>query len=100
MSSLFGGSKSKSTSTSDNQAYGDIRNKFLPVTDYASSGADAISRLLGGDSTGFDNYKKATGFDFTQERGSRAITGKSYDTSGKCADLITSNRREGKIHEV
>ncbi|HET7713909.1 MAG TPA: tail fiber domain-containing protein, partial [Patescibacteria group bacterium] len=37
--------------------------------------ADQISRLLGGDSSGFDAFKRATGFDAAAETGSRGITG-------------------------
>lgn len=75
MSSLFGGSKQTSTSSSKNVAYDDIKNTFSPVAGYAGSGAADIMKLLGGDSSGFDKYKDATGFDFAAEQGSRGITG-------------------------
>lgn len=73
MSKLFGGSRSKQTS--ENQAYGDIKNTFNPLTQYAGQGASAISALLSGDASGFNKYKDATGFDFASEQGSRGITG-------------------------
>lgn len=75
MSSLFGGSKSKQTSTSNNQAFDQIKSTFSPATAYAGQGGDAIAALLGGDATGFNNYKDATGFDFLSQQGSRGITG-------------------------
>lgn len=70
MSSVFGGSKSKS----GNKAYGDISNALKPTLGYVSQGGDAISQLLGGDATGFNKYKDATGFDWQAEQGSRGIT--------------------------
>lgn len=73
MSKLFGGSKSKSTS--DNKAFGQIQGQFGPVGDFTKSSGDAISALLGGDSTGFDKFKAATGYDAMAEQGSRGITG-------------------------
>jgi hypothetical protein len=41
----------------------------------ASTGANAFSALLNGDTSGFEGYKKATGFDAASETGSRGITG-------------------------
>lgn len=73
MSKVFGGSKSKSSS--GNQAFGQIRDTFTPVTDQAQIGANAFQALMGGDPTGFNAFKKATGFDAIAEEGSRGITG-------------------------
>lgn len=70
-SALFGGSKQKSS----NKAYGDISNAFKPALGYTTQGGDAISALLGGDASGFNKYKDATGFDWQAEQGSRGITG-------------------------
>lgn len=77
MGKLFGGSsqKSSSTSTSSNRAYDDINRIFSPVTGMAGTGANALSALLSGDSSGFDAFKNATGFDWQAEQGSRGITG-------------------------
>lgn len=75
MGGIFGGSKSKQKSKSSNQAYGYIKDTFSPLTQYAGTGAESLSALLGGDSTGFDAYKRATGFDAMAEQGSRGITG-------------------------
>lgn len=73
MSSIFGGSKQKSTSY--NKSYDTINQNFSPLFGYAGEGAGGLSKLLAGDSSGFDAYKKATGFDFAAEEGSRGITG-------------------------
>lgn len=70
MSSLFGGEKSKS----GNKAYGDISNALKPSLGYVTQGGNAIGQLLGGDATGFNKYKDATGFDWQAEQGSRGIT--------------------------
>lgn len=71
MGSLFGGKK---TSSSTNQAYGLIKDQFSGVLPFAQQGGNALSALLGGDTTGFDKYKDATGYDFQAENGSRGIT--------------------------
>ena len=73
MSKIFGGSKSKQSSS--NQAFGQIRDTFTPVTANAAKGADALAALLSGDTSGFNAYKDATGYDFMAEEGSRGITG-------------------------
>lgn len=73
MGSIFGGSKSKSTSS--NQAYGTLSTAFSPLLGYAQQGAQGLAALLGGDTSGFEAYKRATGFDAAAETGSRGITG-------------------------
>lgn len=70
MSKIFGGSKSSSS----NRAYDSINSSFSPLFGMASTGADSLMKLLGGDSSGFDAYKKATGFDFASGRGIGAVT--------------------------
>jgi hypothetical protein len=77
MSSIFGGSKqsSKSTAKSSNLAYDNINSSFSPLFGHASEGAAGVSKFLGGDTSGFNNYKDATGFNFAAEQGSRGITG-------------------------
>lgn len=75
MSSIFGGSKQQSQSTSDNRAYGQINQAFSPMFSQASGAANKIQDFLGGDSSGFNKFKDVTGFDFTSEQGSRGITG-------------------------
>ena len=73
MSSIFGGSKQKSSAS--NQAYGTLNENFSPLFGQAQEGANSLQQLLGGDSTGFDAYRKAVGFDAAAEQGSRGITG-------------------------
>lgn len=73
MSSLFGGSKSSSTQTSYNQAYPQLSAAFSPVLDYASQGGNAITKLLGGDSSGLDSYKNAMGYDWAANRGATSV---------------------------
>lgn len=72
MGGIFG---KRAKSSSGNLAYGDIKNTFSPLTSFAGSGANAIQALLSGDTSGFDAFKKATGFDAAAETGSRGITG-------------------------
>lgn len=71
MSSIFGGSKSKSTS--DNQAYGDISSAFKPLLGYAGEGAEGLSAALGGDSSGLDAFKKMMGYDWELNQGTGDI---------------------------
>lgn len=75
MSAIFGGSKSSSTGRSENRAFGQLNEAFSPLFGQATDAASQISRLLGGDASGFNAYKDATGFDFMSEQGSRGITG-------------------------
>lgn len=77
MGKIFTGKPAGSTSTSNssNQAYGLIKDQFSPTMGFAQSGAQGIQQLLSGDSSGFDAYKGATGFDAAAEMGSRGITG-------------------------
>lgn len=72
MSKLFG---SPSKGTSSNQAYGSVSGAMNPLLGQAGTGANALQAMLSGDTSGFDAYKKATGFDAMAEQGSRGITG-------------------------
>lgn len=84
MGKLFGGSKSKqqstqtsqSTSNSQNQAYPFIQQQFGGLTGQATSGANSLQALLGGDMTGLNTFLKSTGFDFARDRGESAINTK------------------------
>lgn len=77
MGGLFSGSKQPgaSTSSSSNKAYDFLKGGFGGLTGQAESGTNAIQALLSGDTSGFDAYKKATGFDAQAEQGSRGVTG-------------------------
>lgn len=83
MSGIFGGSKSKSTS--NNRAYDSINAGFSPLFGQATGAANQIQALLGGDASGFNAYKGATGFDAMAESGARGITG-----SGAARGLLRS----------
>ena len=78
MSSLFGGSKTKT----ENQAYGVIKSAFSPLFQYAGEGAKGMSALLGGDATGFNAYKDAVGYDWEQQRGGDNVMSKFAQIGG------------------
>lgn len=73
MSAIFGGRKE--SRRSENRAFGQLNQAFSPLFSQATSAADQIQALLGGDTSGFDNFKEATGFNWAAERGSRGVTG-------------------------
>lgn len=73
MGSIFGGSKQKSNTY--NQAYGTLSNAMAPVLSNAQEGLGGLSALLGGDASGFNKFKSATGFDAAALQGSQGITG-------------------------
>ena len=65
MSSIFGGSKSKSVNTNK----GIVTNAFQPLLGQTASANQSINDLLSGNATGFNKFKDATGFDFEMFRG-------------------------------
>lgn len=67
MSSILGGSKSKSTS--ENKNMGIINDKFGGVADYAQEGAGGLSALLRGDMSGFNNFKNNMGYNWELNQG-------------------------------
>ncbi len=76
-STVFGGksstSKQQSTSSSQNLAYQPVSQAYSPLMSYATSGADSLKRLLGGDTSEFDTYRAGTGYDFEKDRGESGI---------------------------
>lgn len=76
-SAVFGGksskSKQQSTSSSQNLAYQPVSQAYSPLMSYATSGADSLKKLLGGDTTEFDAYRAGTGYDFEKDRGESGI---------------------------
>lgn len=76
-STVFGGkgskSKQQSTSSSGNLAYQPVSQAFSPLMGYATSGADSLKKLLGGDTSEFDTYRAGTGYDFEKDRGESGI---------------------------
>lgn len=85
MSKIFGGSKQKSsntavsqqtsTSSSSNRAFDSLSNMFSPIAGQTGTNLNAISALLSGDTSGFNAFKRATGFNAMADAGSRGITG-------------------------
>lgn len=80
MGSILGGSKSKSTS--ENQAYGDIKNWASPLLGYTGQGAQGLSALLGGDTSGLDAYKSAMGYDWELGQGTNNLLAKQAAVGG------------------
>jgi hypothetical protein len=72
MQTVFGGKRSKQESK--NLAYENMQRDFGGLQTNATTGANALNSLLSGDSSGFEAFKNATGYDFMAERGSRGIT--------------------------
>ena len=72
MGSIFG---KKSKSKSENRAYEPIQQWASGLTPMTQYGADGMQDLLSGDTSGFDAYKGATGFERLLGEGSRGITG-------------------------
>jgi len=69
--------KSSQKSTSGNQAFDFLRSSLGDSVSYVGEGAKGLSALLGGDSSGFDAYKGATGFNNELIRGMGDVTGAS-----------------------
>lgn len=65
MSSIFGGSKSKSRNTNKDV----ITSAFQPLLGQAVTANNQVSALLGGDATQFNKFKDAVGYDFELNRG-------------------------------
>lgn len=77
MSKIFGGSKSKSTSTqtssSSNRAFEPLNNAFTPAASASfNAGSSALNSELAG---GFEGYKANTGFDFLEKLGLQRVSG-------------------------
>jgi len=97
MSSIFGGSKQKASSS--NKAYPYIQDTFGSTAGTTGGVSDAISSLLGlggsrAQSDAFNNYRDSTGYNFQLDQGSKAITGnnaaKGILNSGSTAKALTS----------
>lgn len=65
MSGIFGGSRSRSRNVNNDA----LVSQFTPLINQGVSANNQISALLGGDSSGFNRFKEATGFDFELGRG-------------------------------
>lgn len=80
MSSVFGGSKQQSTSTSSNQAYPMLSNALSPQINNGTGASNQMSNLLGlngnqGQNQAFQNWQNSTGYQFGLNQGTQAITG-------------------------
>lgn len=79
MGSIFGGSKSKQQSTASNvsynKAYDAVAGGMTPLLGLAGQGASGLEALLGGDASGLNKYKAATGFDKTLSMGMDGLAG-------------------------
>lgn len=91
LSALFGGSSSKSES--GNKAYDFLKSTYGGAAGYTGQAGDAVSKFLGGDTSGFDAYKRGTGFDFGLGEGLRGVTGtaaaRGLLNSGSTAKALT-----------
>ena len=90
MSSIFGGSRSRSRNTNKDV----INSAFAPLMGQAVTANNQISALLGGDASGFNRFKDATGFDFELMRGMDNV-GSSF--SGR--NVFRSGARDRAIAE-
>jgi hypothetical protein len=87
MSKIFGGSKSKSKSVQKsqsaseniayNKAYEPVTQAFSPLLGEVQRGLTEYNAFMGGDTTGFDAYKEATGYDLAESEGLERIMGDS-----------------------
>jgi len=60
---------------SSNKSYDFLQGALGGTVGQVGDSMSAIKALLGGDTSGFDQFKKATGFDWGAEQGSRGVTG-------------------------
>lgn len=96
--SLFGGSTSKSTSSSSNLAFPFMQQAFSPLIDQGNRASGLIGNLLGlngepAQTQGFDTFRNSTGYNFGLNEGRRALTGSSAAkgllNSGSTARALT-----------
>lgn len=112
VSSIFGGSKSSSTQTSENQAFPWLKDQLGGNVGMGNSAMGTLSSLLGigdpaaGKST-LTNFLNSTGFNFLRDQGERGITGsaaaKGLLNSGATAKAITSfgqNLAQTKMNDL
>lgn len=71
----MGISKSKQSSSTSNQAYPFLQSELGGSVSSVGQGIQGISDLLSGDTTGFNAFKSATGFNQELSRGLSDITG-------------------------
>ena len=75
MGGIFGGSsKSKSSSYSGNLNQGLLTGATSGSLGNIQTAGDLMNAFLSGDSTGYNTFKRTTGYDAAQEAGSRGVT--------------------------
>ena len=77
MGSIFGGSKSKSTSESYNRNMDLVTGGVRDSLKYVGQGGASLSDLLGGDATGFNRFKNSLGYDWEAGQGVSSIAAKN-----------------------
>lgn len=80
MSSIFGGSKQSSQSSSTNQAYPYLQSALGGTIGTGTSAGSQIANLLGlngsdAQNQGFQNFRNSTGYQFGLDQGMQAING-------------------------
>lgn len=71
----MGFNKSSQQSSSENRAFPFLKDALGGTVGFAGSSAQSIADLLSGNSSGFDAFKRATGFNQMLSRGMQGITG-------------------------
>ena len=71
----MGFNKSSQKSTSSNQAYGFLKDQLGGSVSSVGNSIGGIQDLLSGNTSGFDAFKRAIGFDQTMADGMAGITG-------------------------
>lgn len=91
ISSIFGGSQSKNTSTNssasttENQAFPFLMEKYGGGAPSTNESFGAINSLLGGDRSGLDSYKKVAGYDQAAVNAGRGVA-----ATGAASGLLNS----------
>ncbi len=92
MSFLTGKNKSQATSQSYNVNNPMLTSAFAPALGYTTAAGNGAMNFFNGDTSGFDNYKKAAGFDFAAKEGGTGIlqnmASKSLRGSGAAAKAL------------
>lgn len=90
----MGINKSSQKSTSSNQAYDFLKGSLGGAVENVNTGARGIADLLAGNTTGWEAFKGATGFDRTMANGMAGITGAGASRgllrSGSTGKALTS----------
>lgn len=83
MGGLFGGSKQTSTSSNLNNSA--LTSALMPTVGGVGDSFNAIKALLSGDTSGFNTFKNAAGYNFAAKQGTQGVMG-----SGAARGLLRS----------